>query len=252
MVIEKVQAITDVGGREFDAKFYDYFMDILEEQEKGVKEKVKYNNRLLYTLVSFLNKTKCNLCSGIRDWTCDVSKLNLDCETVDLNYDDFEQHILDLVDRLRRLVEDTVGQQRITKFCFCGSSSRVPAILKMYKRLASRAGSRFSEVVQTDESVARGLCYYGYLHTIDNSDIPAVPVRLNKTITVDGVEWNAILNEYNMEKEADRLKREGDGEWMKVQQETDKRKSLILEYQTSVSRCSQLLEEWGRREGFTV
>lgn len=232
-----------MGGREFDAKFYDYFMNELEKEERGVKERAKKDERLLYDLISFLKKTKHSLCGGINDFLCEVDKLShIGSDPITLNYDDYEKTLGDLVETLRTLVQLTVENRPITKWCFCGSSSRVPAVLKMYKQFATRGGL-FSEMVQTDETVARGLCYWGFLHATDLSRSTAIPVVLNQRVVVDGRSMDARWEMFDMTVEAKKLKEEGDKEWKEVQSETERRKGLTNKYMSSVKECKQLFEE---------
>lgn len=243
--------LSDLGGREFDARFYDYFMDELEKEEKGAKNRVKKDSRLRYALISFLKKTKHNLCGDIHDLLVDLDKLpNMECDPITLDYREYAKKTVDLVDRLRDLLDRTVGNRRVTKFCFCGSSSRVPAVLKMYREFAQHRG-RFSEVVQADETVARGMCYWGFLRTVDVPKVKSIPVMLNRKVMVDRMEdlqkWREKellpFETFDMREEARRLKEEGDKEWVKVNEETEKRKNLTTQYQDSVKKCKQLLDE---------
>ena len=257
-MIEEVRVLSDLGGREFDARFYDYFMDELEKEEKDVKNRVKKDSRLRYALISFLKKTKHNLCGDIHDLLVDLDKLpNMECDPITLDYREYAKRTVDLVDCLRDLLDRTVGNRPVTKFCFCGSSSRVPAVLKMYREFAMRRG-RFSEVVQADETVARGMCYWGFLHSVDVPKVKSIPVMLNRKVLVDRMEelrkWRTRreteaekellpLETFDMSAEARRLKAEGDKEWVKVNEETEKRKNLTTQYQDSVKKCRELLDE---------
>ena len=163
-------------------------MDELEKEEKGAKNRVKKDSRLRYALISFLKKTKHNLCGDIHDLLVDLDKLpNMECDPITLDYREYAKKTVDLVDRLRDLLDRTVGNRRVTKFCFCGSSSRVPAVLKMYREFAQHRG-RFSEVVQADETVARGMCYWGFLRTVDVPKVKSIPVMLNRKVMVDRME----------------------------------------------------------------
>lgn len=249
--------LSDLGGREFDARFYDYFMDEWEKEEKGVRNLAKKDSRLRYALIAFLKKTKHNLCGDIHDLLVDLDKLpNMECEPITLDYREYAKRTVDLVDSLRDLLARTVGNRRVTKFCFCGSSSRVPAVLKMYREFAQSRG-RFSEVVQADETVARGMCYWGFLHAVDVPKVKSIPVMLNRKVMVDTMEglrkWREKGTEkekevlpfetFDMREEAERLKKEGDEEWVKVNKETEKRKNLTMQYQEKVKRCKELLDQ---------
>ena len=242
-------------------------MDELEKEEKGAKNRVKKDSRLRYALISFLKKTKHNLCGDIHDLLVDLDKLpNMECDPITLDYREYAKKTVDLVDRLRDLLDRTVGNRRVTKFCFCGSSSRVPAVLKMYREFAQQHRGRFSEVVQADETVARGMCYWGFLRTVDVPKVKSIPVMLNRKVMVDRMEdlqkWREKktwmkreetekekekellpFETFDMREEARRLKEEGDKEWVKVNEETEKRKNLTTQYQDSVKKCKQLLDE---------
>ena len=217
-------------------------MDELEKAEEGAKKRAQTDNRLLYALIAFMKKTKHNLCGDIHDLLVEVDKLpGLECDPITLDYREYAKRTTDLVARLRDLLSKTAGNRPITKFCFCGSSSRVPAVLRMYKEFAQNRG-RFSEVVQADETVARGLCYWGFLRTTENPGVKAIPVMRNRWVEVDGVEM-AAWDTFDMSGEAEKLRKEGDKEWVEVNEETEKRKGLTSSYQESVKQCKEWLEE---------
>ena len=236
-----MNAITSVGGQQFDDCFIDYFFEKMKEEKSKFTRDVCFSKpRVLYQFINFLHKYKHDLCLGVEDIFCDVGNFpNIDIDDISLFSNEYEKKTVKLVGSIERLLEDTCKDFKITKFCFCGSSSRIPSIKRAYQNFAKKhSNGVVSEIIQTDETVARGLCYWGMRDISTTSVYRRVEV-CDKGM-VDWREQSMFVEEVDVVDRVRELREESEREMATVANETREREQVVNEYRKVMDECREL------------
>ena len=236
-----MNAITNVGGKQFDDGFIDYFFEKMKAETSTFTRDICFSKpRVLFQFINFIHKYKHDLCLGVDDLYCDVGNFpNIDIDDITLSSNEYDKIVFNLVGPVERLLKDTCEGFTITKFCFCGSSSRIPSIKRAYQKFAKKYNNGVvSEIIQTDESVARGLCYWGMRDYSTTSIYRRVEV-CDKGM-VDGKEQSMFVEDVDVTDRVRELREEAEREMASVLNETKEREKVVSEYRKTMDECREL------------